>query len=273
MSRLVENFSKLGEGIKELITGTNSLYAIYFIVFLLGTYALFNKLFQDKITLFSGKAGKVLAFMISIITTGAVFYGSNKGEIRTSEELLYLFNGFGGFIILLAFSIGIFYLGYSNFTRYRESNKNVSYLFLFGGIYLSSSILKTVFITEKMITDLVVVNAVRGYMGYFQPIISEPIFYILDYASLIGGVLVFVYLFLVISGLFSNGDTTSTITSRTNKNSEEHDKRIKDLRGILNYIQNDFKDINIHFNNQVNILNDLRREIGRLRNRDAGGNN
>lgn len=137
MGVIKDLFGKIGENFFGIFTDEKALYALYVIAFFFGIYTIFRILLQ-KVPQFKGKPANVIAFMITIISVGGIFYG------KSNNQLILLFNGFIGFIFMLLLSIGILTLAifYSNKTKDMPS---LRWLIISSGLYITSSLLLSPF--------------------------------------------------------------------------------------------------------------------------------
>ncbi len=278
MNSITELFIRLGQGLFDLIRSENALYGIYLVSFLFAIYALFGYVLREKVSLFEGngrKAANVVALMVSIISTGAIFYGA-----RSPRELLALFHSFGGFIVVLiiaiAFGGGSIFL----YNKYKESNFKFAMLCLTLGFYITFSLLlpqfsmsfqtssvfgvsgsisdsygKTYFVYTLTQSDSAAMQRVGQSLGVLGGIIS-----ILQSISFL---LFIVYLVMVIIDLFKSGNGSSyqSMAKRIDGKEENNKKDIKAAKGLLGDVINELKEINNHFNNKIHMLNELRTRV------------
>jgi glucan phosphoethanolaminetransferase (alkaline phosphatase superfamily) len=259
---LTELLETAGNQLHGAINTPEILYMLYFITFFFAIFVIVNIAMQ-KAPQFKGKPGKVISAMVSVIITGSIFYPTNG-----PEELLELFNGFGGFIFILALSLGIGGGAIYLFLKQKEKNFNLAMIVLTLGIYICASLMLPMFFETSTLNSSSPNEG--GFIGERTEAFS--IFGDLLLWTQTLSLLVF-FIFLIRWGfsLFSDENSTTT-TKSTDKKTIEHKKRINNFKTLLRAIHNELKDTNNHFNNKINLLNDLRSEIGRLRSNDKGGN-
>lgn len=279
MSKVVDSLISVGDGIHQIVVGPQTLYMIYFFAFLFGIYALVNAVFQrvapkgngidgNKLLMFSGKPGKVIAFMISVISTGGIFYGGKMGQARSMEELLYLFNGFGGLLIILFLAGGIAGVGIYYYLKLKnQEDKNLPLIILLGAIYIASSLLLPFFVTSANLADATINSKGSvgvGYIGYFTGDTFSFVYDFLDYTSMFSGFFLFVFVILYLASLFK-GENKILSDSQDGEKSKDNIKRIKDCKRYLNEIMSDLRISNNHFNNKLKLLDQMKSELDSLK--------
>lgn len=149
---IVTLFVDLGTGLSSIIRNPYALYGIYLIAFFTGIFALFkfifSKVFKDNL-----KAANALSFMVTVITTGAVFYGT-KQSARSTTDLLMLFNGFGAFVGIFLLSIGIGLISYNFYSSHKQSSANFAKFVLMLGVFAITSMLLPFFIAGGFIVSM-----------------------------------------------------------------------------------------------------------------------
>lgn len=136
MPTIQDAWREVSDVLYSLVSEPNFLYAVYLIAFLFGLFALYRGLLQfvfAKQSHLKGRPANVIAFCITVITTGAVFYGKNQ------TQLIELFNGFLGLIALLIISGGI---GFGVYVAIKKLEmKALKFLIGSAGAFLITSLL------------------------------------------------------------------------------------------------------------------------------------
>lgn len=278
MGSILTLFNKLGDGIVGLIGSTNALYSLYFIAFFFGIYTAIK--FALDLTHFQGKPAKVISFMFTVITTGAIFYGTGT-KARTAPELLQLFHGWGGFLFILIFAIGFIGFGVFMFNKNKEKNKTFALLTLFLGIFIACGLLLPQFYDSKTInTDNILNEELTPKLFTGEPINSflATLGTIVLWTFQISFLLTLWFLGVFILEKLEDGSgTKSSSSSKTNKANAKKQKDIGDIKNILKLILNEIQETNTHFQNKNNLLKQLRTQVNNLKSNttvvNAGGNN
>ena len=141
---ILDLFKDMGESITEMANTGPIMYAIYLIAFL----AIIYKLIEVGINRgkFEGKPARVISIMLSIMITGGVFYG------KETQELLDLFSNIGGFIIILALSLGITLYSISLYKNHKRRHPSAALFSISLGLYVATSLLlpQMEFLIEKV---------------------------------------------------------------------------------------------------------------------------
>lgn len=271
MSRITDSVINLGSGFSSLLNNANALYAIYFLAFFIGFYAMVNVALQ-KADHFRGKPAKVVAFMVTVIATGSIFYGKDV------VTLIQFFNGFGWFLVILVMAIGFGWLGFYLYNQNKEGNKNLAMVYLSLGLYVASSLLLPQF-DPTMVTFngkfVIGDNSVSGWVnvasngGGFIARFGGGAFNvfkdILGFVQPISLIVLIVYLIRLAMGVNVEVESRSAgFNNRANEKSYQKVKDIKDAKALLNGSVSELREMNNSFNRKVNLLNNLRRDIGNI---------
>ena len=207
-----------------------ALYGIYVMAFLFGTYSMF-RVFLQKIPSFHGKPASVISFMISVISVGGIFYG------KSADEIIKLFSGVTGFILMLVLSIAII-AGMYFWSKKHESGL-IKTLIMSWGIFIGTAILIPVFGEF-----LSVLNSSKDGAGEV----------ILGILTSINELTLFVGVGSLIFFGFSLIKTTAQAVSGTDS---KEVKNIKDVNKLLRLMNESAKNSNKHFENKMNKLNEM----------------
>lgn len=220
MVTISELFIKVGTSFSTLFTSDIAVYALYFIAFLFGLFSLYRVLLQ-KVPHLQGKPANVIAFMITVISTGSIFYG------KSPAQLISLFNGFTGTIVITLLSIGLMGLG---FMFSKEKSNILKTMILSFFTWVSSAIL-----LGPLKNYLIVLNNQNLVAKDVVKVLVE----ILDPVSMIA-LLVFIVSSLIF--LFSLlGGEGSVFTSKP-KTAEQ--KNRSEMKRILKNIQKESNEAN-----------------------------
>ena len=258
LTRLLED---AGNTVHTFMNTPQILYLIYFISFFFAIFVIVNIAMQ-KARQFKGKPGKVIAVMVSIIITGSIFHPTNG-----PKDIIQLFNGFGGFIFILALSLGIAGGGIYLFTKQKDKNFNLAMLVLTLTIYIAATLMLPMFfdVTNEDSSTTYEKGGFIGERTNAFNIFGELLLWIQTLS------LIVFLVFLIRWGFSLFGDEAQNNSTTKDKKSQEHQNRINNVKSLLRTLHDELRETNNHFNNKINLLNDLRSEIGRLRNTDKGG--
>jgi len=212
--------------------------------------------------MFKGRPAKVIAFMITIISVGGIFF--KFGQDTT--KLVTTFNGVAGFILILFVSLAVIGGGYAYAFPKDESKKKkqlTQTVIMSWAIWIGVSILLPVFgnvfeVVSKGSTT--VLNSAHATASFIYNTLS--IIEILSYVVAVVSLIVFGF------ELFSFGVDSLARTIKSSK-PDKKEKEIKEVKKLLKSIINELKGTNDHFNNKVNLLNEIRRRTGNLRRRGS----
>lgn len=261
-SPIVNSLVLAGDTLAKVAGNSSVLYLIYLFSFFFVSYTLIH-LGLNKLDQFKGKPAKVVAIMVSVMGVGGIFYN------KSTAALVTLFNGFGGFIVLLFVAGSLVATGIFLFLKYKEKNMKIAVLALTFFLYVGTAvILPSFFVYDKTQGGYVE----GGFIGdlFDGNVKNNPFMIFGSIFNLVNEISLFamlISLIMVIFDLFGEKDENGKSTRKSNKNTEEkkREKDLKTVRSLLGAIGRDLRATNNHFNNKVNILNDIRRQIGNLR--------
>ena len=219
MGAISKLFNNIGLSFHDIFTSPQALYGLYFIAFFFGMFSLYRVLI-NKIPHLTGKPANVIAAMVTVISVGGIFYGKNY------DELIKLFNGFTGFLLLFL-AIGILAL-----LIYYGKNKEgaLKWLIMSFGIYISTSILVEPF------KAFWVGNTPGGAAGV--------IFSTLETISEISLIVFIISLIIFIIKLFNFDALTSKPQTEEQKNRGEMKKMLQAIRQDTSEAENYLKELN-----------------------------
>lgn len=226
MTTVSELFSKVGEGFNTIFKSEQALYGLYFIAFFFGIFTLYRVLI-NRIPHLQGKPANVIAFMVTVISVGGIFFN------KSYSELIGLFNGFTGFLLLLFISIGFLML---MFYTAKDKEGTLKYFFLSFGFYVSSSIISEPF------KEFWVSSKTSGAAHTISGLVSL--------ISTISGIMVIIFIVLLFFKIF-NFDPIGKLEnfgkkfekSPEKKNHEQVKTNLKNIKKETNEAQNTINDL------------------------------
>ena len=185
-------------------------YAVYFFGFATFIYQISNTLIQK---ILKGKAGKALAWLVTVTTIGSAFYGLDVADLLKNVDTL------AKSIASLAIGISAMIYSFNYFKENRnKENSHFAYIILFVGLSLSSSLLMNVL----------------GPSGYFVNVFGFKLDFAYSIIALIGALSMaglFGYLFWGIFSIFKGGKIGSS--NKVNKYYEKHNDKFTKLEENL----------------------------------------
>lgn len=242
MSGIFDLFKRIGTEFSGLFNEPLALYAIYFAAFFIGTFALYRVLLQ-RVPHLKGKPANVIAFMVTVISVGAIFYK------RSAAELIGMFNGFVVFLILLFFAAII--IGVGIFYGKKFENKFVKWLIISLSLWLGISILLPAFVgywimdtTVDMRIDLasdsyrVEIERITTEAGNsVSETIAEILYWIKEVSFAVFLITGIVYIFSLLGGGIKD----------VRNGSEEKNPGIGELRQMLEKVNSEVDKIDNYF--------------------------
>lgn len=226
MADILSLFNLIGTSFSGIFKSDNAVYALYFIAFLFGLFSLYRVLLQ-KVPHLQGKPANVISFMVTIISVGGIFYG------KTPVELISLFNGFTGTIVILLLSIGLMGLG---FMFSKERTGLIKTLIMSFFTWVSSAIL---------------LGPLKNYLVILtnQNLVAKDVIgvivSILDPLSTIALLVFIVTLTMFVFGLLGGSDVfNSKPKSEEQKNRSEMKKMLANIREDTQQAENYLKELN-----------------------------
>ncbi|MFW6285619.1 MAG: hypothetical protein ACOC16_00440 [Nanoarchaeota archaeon] len=273
--QLTDLFIETGRAINSMFITPYFLYFVYFIAFFFGAWIIINVAIQ-KVKQFQGKPGKVISTMVTVITVGSIFYS------REPEQLLTLFNSFGGFIIILLLGIifigagvGVYYFLYFKLEKNeRKISHKVAILFLSIGIFIGASLLVPHFPVGVSDTNkdtcqgLVDAKYCYGAQdAYLMQLKSKGIMFNIfgEIFSIAIPISLLAMIISLIALVFNLGDSQLPLKNNNSiQSDQDRKKHISDYKEQLNSLFLEMQEINNLFNQKINLLNQMQRRKGGL---------
>lgn len=257
-SSVTDLFGDIGRNLQSFVTNAEVLYGLYFIAMFFAMFSIFNVLLQ-KVEQFHGKPAKVIAFMVTVIGVGSIFY-----KYGSAWELINAFHGFVNLILVLILSLAV--LGGAYFFAFpkdesKQRKQLTQTVIMSWAVYVATAILAPSF--GKAFTVITISSSASGVFISVVSSANATGIFIYKFLTFVSSVAFLVALISTIIFGFSLFSFANGSANKENDFLSEDEKRkrkdVEDVKGALSSLNEIFNDANGDFNKKVQEANNMLR--------------